>query len=177
MKKRFLTFIFSTLLACLCLTGTALPVYAAPTRVTTPVPRTMLAAAARPERKEGRAHGPAWWHFPRRDPSIQEINQLHVGNGNYNNLTNPAGHDQGNTGNHGHNRGHSQDNSLNSGNQLAQLRRLGGYRRINQYTYGNNNYNNRIISRGYNQSNSGNNGLNDGFNQDDSVNSGNQIID
>lgn len=173
MKKWFFVLIFGTLLVCLHLPGIALPVYAAPARVMTPARQ---AAPAVVQRRENRAHSPAWWHFPRGYPSIQEINQVHRGDGNYHIFLNPVGHDQNNTGNHGHNRGHNQDNSVNSGNQLSQLQRLGGYRRINQYFYGNSDYDNKIISNGYNQSNTGNNGLNDGFNQDNSVNNGNQII-
>lgn len=179
MRKGLFLVILSVTLACLGLSGTALPAFAAPARLTASV---NLESGATPVHKWRRgSHSPGLAgrrRFYHRGFGSHELNQSHWGNSNYNNpVYTVGGHGQGNAGNAGHNRGHNQDNSLNGGNQLVALHRLRGYRRINQDYYGNSNYNNSAVHRGgYNQGNTGNSGTNDGLNQDNDSNGGNQII-
>jgi hypothetical protein len=170
-RKGFCLIILSIIvLACLCLSGTALPAFAAPAHVTIPAIQTAPVY---------RWHSRAWWgHFHHRGSAGLEINQYHRGDSNYGIPTvTYGGHGQGDSGNGGYNRGHNQDDSVNGGNQLIASPQLSGYRRVNQYSAGNSNYHNSFTHwGGYNQGNTGNSGHNLGLNQDNSSNSGNQII-
>ena len=176
-KKRLCLAILSLLLACICLSGTTLPVFAAPERVAISAAQAVRTTPMHKWRGGSGYHSRGWWwRFFHRGSNSQEINQFHQGNSGFNNPIYSVGHDIGDTGNSGHNRGRNQDNDSNGGNQLVTTNRLRGHRRVNQYYYGSSNYNNPVYHRGYNQANNGNSGLNDGLNQDDSSNGGNQII-
>ncbi|HEY0754431.1 MAG TPA: hypothetical protein VGD98_10745 [Ktedonobacteraceae bacterium] len=179
MKKGLCRAFFCLALACGCLLASALPAFAASERSASSVQRARLTTSVHKVKKRNwyLSHQ-AWRRYAYEGDSRQEINQFRQGNSNHDNPTfTRGGHGQGNSGNYGYNRGHSQDNSLNGGNQIINTSRLKGYRRINQYSFGNSNYRNSITHYGgYDQGNTGNSGSNKGLNQDNSSNSGNQIV-
>lgn len=177
MKNGLCLLILSLLLACSCLMENTLPAFAASRHAAIVATRIEQVVPTYKWKTRTRYHSRSWWwHVSHGGSPAPEINQFHEGNSGFNNPIYSVGHDIGNTGNSGHNRGHNEDNDTNSGNQLMATSHLRGFHRVNQYYYGNSNYNNPIHHWGYNQANDGNSGVNDGLNQDNNTNSGNQII-
>lgn len=179
MSKGLYRAIFSLLLACCCLAGAALPAYAASARVK--ISRSGVVATTSAHRWKGKRvfqHQSWGQRLHRGGPGLSEINQYYHGNTDYNHFYYVVGtRHQGNSGNVGYNRGRNQDNSLNGGNQTVLSGRHVGYRRVNQYYYGDSHFG-RHATRlwGYDEVNSGNDGTNRGMNQDNSSNGGNQLI-
>lgn len=173
MRRGFYPVMLSIVLACLCLASSVPPVFAASAHVSA---SALRGSSAAPVHRWRRAHwqrnSPGRWGFWH----LSELNQYRHGNSDFNSPKYSVGHNIGNSGNSGHNRGWNQDNDSSGGNQLIAGNRLAHFRRINQYYYGNSDFNNPAYHRGYNQENNGNSGLNDGINQDNSSNDGNQII-
>ena len=177
MKKSLCLVILSSSIICQCLAGTALPAFAASQRMARSTTRVEQVIPIHQWERGSWYPGRAWrQHISHGAFPFPEINQFHVGNSNYNNAIHSVGHGIGNTGNSGHNRGHNEDNDASDGNQIITPSHLRGFRRVNQYYYGNSNYNNPIYHQGYDQANNGNSGTNGGLNQDNSSNGGNQII-
>ncbi len=160
MKKALYLVMFTLSGFLLLLPGMALPAFAASARVTT----TALKSASRG------ATGAPPWLYP------QENNQYFHGSSNSGNYQRFTGHNLGNTGNQGYNRNVNQGNSTNGGNSLINQSLRRGYRRNNQFYWGQGNNSNTLIYEGDNEGNSGNQGLNDGINQDNSTNAGNQVV-
>ena len=175
-KKGLFLLIISTIFLGFSLSGGTISASAATEKMVGPIAHHAWTAPLYRVRRAHWSPRRAWWWHVSHEGAPGEINQFRSGNSDFNNPIRSIGHGISNTGNSGHNRGRNEDNDTNDGNQILTPSHLGRFRRVNQYNYGNSNYNNPVLHIGYDQINNGNSGTNDGLNQDNSSNGGNQIV-